>query len=426
MKLASDLNSILQIQESIENDIKNYVDTSKARNQYLIKKIQYFLKANSNIPQKILFSGQRGSGKSIVLKQLTNILEPDFYSVNLSISKEIDVSNVVYIDIIIMIFSKLMNELKKQDTRLDPSVLDRLYRYLHDEKLIGLLKFNKSEAGDETGTKVGYIRAISNSIKGVIATSLEMKDKIRLYLEPKLTQLIKGTNDIINALQNIVNKQNKSLLFIIDDFDKMEIDQAANMFFYHSNILTNFQMHIIYTYPLELNYHEMFNKISQNFNMSESLKMIMTINKNGIKNEIGFETIEKIINNRINNNLFAPDVINYFIEKSGGSLNDLFKMIIEAALNSLCLEDKPQYISLHAAKQAYLRVKNNYEISLHVSSMPLETISKYYDNLINKRFIIDDVFINLLKKNLILEYEDDNDGMWYDFHPAVKDILKIK
>ncbi|CAN2045699.1 ATP-binding protein [Candidatus Magnetomoraceae bacterium gMMP-13] len=416
MKKATTLQELLSVFKPLsKHDFdKFYVPASDDRNTAL--RLADWLIANKNSPQNILITAQRGSGKSTELCMLKRHLMPEFKSIIISVSDDIDITGLNYIDLILCILGRLLDKIKNKNIRIDPAVLDKLYFYFQNDKLIEFLRFEKIEAGSEAGTKLGFLRAIIASVRGVMSTGRYTKRYVRKFVEPKFNQLILITDELIKIISNYYKKNNRTLILIIDDLDRLDLLSLKGLFPNHKQILTKLSSHIIYTGPAFLHYFYKFNQIKSSFSHHERLNMINVHNKNGSPNAQGIKIIKKIVEKRADLNLFEPKALDFIIKKSGGCVNDVFEMIQEAALSSMRKNsDIDKNISMIEAESAFKKFKNELEITF--LRKHIQTLKKLNNDRDQMSLLIDKDFMKLIHLNAIIEYN--SEGWWCDFHPAV-------
>jgi hypothetical protein len=432
MERATDLAGLIRVTQSMplrNGDFdKFYVNASEARSikDPAIRLVSFF-EVNKNNPQKILFMGHGGCGKSTELKRINNNLGDGFFVTTFSVRDEIDIIDLKYVDLIFIILEKLMENLNILNIMINPNTLDTLYKYWHDERLIEKFGYEKMEvevnAEISIGTKLSFLAKMIASVKGVLKTGKETKELVRSRIEPKISQLMSGINEVIDTITIELKKRNMVPILIIEDLDKLEITVAEDLFLNHKTILTNLNIHIIYTFPIFLFYSHNFKEIVKSFNRMEMLNMIKVRNIDRSENKKGIDKIKEIISKRADiNKLFTNDALEFFVEKSGGALRDVFEMIQSAALTSM--ERKIEKIDLESAETAYSELRSGYSRS--ISKKHIELLSCIYNDP-KKSPLVDDSNFNtndnlkeLLKSLAVIEY---NDQRWCDLHPAVEDFL---
>ncbi len=398
-----------------------YVETSSARGYdstySLIDQFETFREE----PQKLLFMGHSGSGKSTELWKLKTELGDRFQVICFSAREEIDLSDINYIDLIFVILDKLFHT-AVESIDIDPNVLQNIYSYWYDENFIEEIKFKNAKVETGVQGKISFLTAISLHIKGILSVGKETKKIVRKKIEPTLNQLIMNINDLVRDIRRSFGKEGKVPIIIIEDLDKLEIQKAEDLFLNHRKTITTLDIHIIFTFPIFLYYSGRFNEIKDDFDHYELLSMIKISNSDNTIHEAGRAIISYIIEKRADISLFGESVIDYVIEKSGGVLRDVFEIIENAARRARRKDRNAEHISIEDAEEAYSMLKSGYERGISEKHIP--ALKKLYFDPVKKP--IDDnenVFMELLRGLSVIEY---NCKRWCGLHPAVIDFLKEK
>ena len=148
MERATELRNIVRVTKpeplKDENFKKFFVETDEARGINAVLMLSDFFSINRDEPQKALFLGHRGSGKSTELYRFGEYLKDEFRIINFSIKDEADVADLEYSDLIFIILRKLYQQAKDDEIAINEHVLSNLDHYWHDETLIE--KFNEIES----------------------------------------------------------------------------------------------------------------------------------------------------------------------------------------------------------------------------------------------------------------------------------------
>lgn len=398
-----------------------YVDTTAARGYDSAYSIIDHFEIFREEPQKLLFMGHSGSGKSTELWKVKTNLEDNFQVICFSVRDEIDLSDMNYVDLIFVILDKLFHtaiELKD----IDKNVLENIYSYWRDENFIEDIKFIKANAETGIEGKISFLKALSVHIKGILSVGKETKKVVRKKIEPTLNQLIMNINDLVKDIRWFLSAQGKVPIIIIEDLDKLEIEKAEDLFLNHRKTITALDIHIIFTFPIFLYYSGRFNEIKDDFDHYELLSMIKINNKDNTIHEDGRNIIKHVIEKRAEATLFGDGVIDYIIEKSGGVLRDVFEMIENATRRARRKNRDTDQLSIEDAKEAYLMLKSGYERGISEKHIP--SLKKLFSDPIKKP--IDDnenTLMELLRSLSVIEY---NCERWCGLHPAIIDFLKEK
>ncbi len=397
---------------------KFFVETDEARGVNAVSQLSDYFHANRDMSRKVLFMGHRGSGKSTELYRFEQDIQNKFRVINFSIKDEIDITDLKYVDLIFVILNKLYNEARKDNISINRHILDNLDSYWHDEHLIEKLKVEKASLDTEGQVKGGIWSVLSFHVKGILSTGRESKEVIRKYIEPRLNLLLTGANDLIDNISAEYKKLGKVPLLIIDDLDKLDIAVAEDLFLNYKNILTSFNIHIIYTFPIFLHYSEKFNEIRSVFDSHKLLSIIKVTNKDGSPNPKGKNIISKIVDKRADLKLFEPEALNLIIEKSGGALRHIFEMILNATLDIRSRDKNATAVDILSAKRAYRELQSGFERT--IARRHLDTLKELYTDT-NKNPMGNENLMEMLNCMAVIEYNGDR---WCGLHPAVVDYLR--
>jgi hypothetical protein len=392
-----------------------YVPQTSIQEPSTKDKITCFFEASRDIPQKLIVAGSKGTGKSTLFCHLIHKGLDHFHIVPIHLLRTLNPMDISQVDIIFCLLNHLIEDLSQTQQRIDPFILNTIYQCLHDEQIIGLIKFKKSEAGDEEGTKIGFIKTIIAAIVEALSTSgSNIRTQLRNALDPGLRLIIKGIQEIIFYFNRIYQKDNKMLLIIFDDLDQFDLTTAEQFFQNHLPITERLNVHIIYTMPDFIRFSSFFHTFSSR--MDRIFYMRMTpVNDN----QQGQDFIKKIISLRIDLQLIPESMLDQLIVISGGVLSHVFNLIIDTALETLMMDSSSQCmihetfnVVLHQYQQQLIQQMDSDQIKL-LSQLDLSKPFWSGNKLIQQ----------LMAQNILIEYEYQGD-VWFDMHPLVKSYIK--
>jgi hypothetical protein len=158
--------------------------------------------------------------------------------------------------------------------------------------------------------------------------------------------------------------------------------------------------------------------------------MIKVKNKNQTDFEQGILLLKKIVEKRMNMDLFEnPKSLNLLIEKSGGCIRDLFRLIADAAESAI--DDARAKISKEDCESSIASLKKDYSATIadnFFGGKKIE-VESYFNALVevakssNKNITNTEEVLDLRQNLCILGYNGEG---WCDVHPIVKIILKEK
>lgn len=412
--------------ETIKNMDNFYVDVSKARGENATNRLVYLLSNSSIKNQKILFVGHHGCGKSTELYKAASRLEEDYVIIQYSVGKYVDYLATTYVDIILSVLNNIAEKASDMKIQIDTDVLNSILNYWNEEKIIETT--SESSIGANANIKAGgnLLDIISLNIKTFFQSSNTVKNDAIVKVEHSIPQFMNLVNGFLDNFNSKLNK--KKLLVIIDDLDKIAMEQANQIFIQHSKHITLLHANIIYTFPISLYYSPEFRSILFDFNDTILLSMIKVKSKNGSGFELGRKSIKEVIVKRADERLFEDGVLDFVITKSGGCIRTAFRILREAALQAELqyfddedINDDDKIVSMTDALRAYRSYKSEMERVIRK-----EQIDVLVDIHKNKSPLIDEdnsIVMNLLMCLAVIEY---NGERWCDLNPAIEDFLMEK
>lgn len=408
-----------------------YVNVDNERDQHLSRMVE--LKSSLEKPNvKILFAGHRGSGKSTELNRLSKDIADKFFIVSFSVSDELDIGDVSYIDLVMVMMEKLADKAERANLISE----DHKYLEMITNWLTEVTKIRSERTGYhaevEAGLKasrgmLGHVLGIIAEFKASVKAGSEQKKEYREKIEPSISLLKTNCNILINEIEKALMDKGKRLLIIIEDLDKVEPLRIQEIFGKRSGILAEINTKIIYTVSIFSLSTPNLRDMMGRFHI-QSLPMIKVNEKGGLKeHDSGIDAIRRIVNKRVAADLFEEKILTALIVNSGGVLRDLFEMI-EVAANSADYRGSTKIKSTHI-KYSLERLKAKYldMITVVDEKESAFTTEALYDKLVKiakspvKKFPMDEMMLLLLSCLAVVEY---NGEQWFDVHPAVRSLLK--
>lgn len=413
-----------------------YEDTKQARGDaHPIARVLRALSNPSKASRHFLFIGHIGCGKSTELNRIQKELLDSFAVINVSVREELNVMTLNYVDLILMVIDKLLAFGKEHKIRFSQAVLENVSNWAKTKEMEEVSeKYALAEAevgiGTTEGNPLTWISGFFAKAKMAAKSTSSFKEVIKTVIEPKVAQLIYFINDLISEIKvELLKKDKKDLVLILEDMDKVKLERAKEIFLYHSAQLTEVQCNMIYTYPVALYHHADFNQVKPYFGNNWELPMIKVSDQNGHPFPPAMETMRSIAAARMEMELFeSKDLLDRLILHSGGCLRDFFRMILNAADEAL--DDDRQFISEKDCQKAIWSLKKDYAASLSEtedeSGDPI-LVKEFYDvlvplckNLKTADFGDSRAALKLRQNLCILNYNGEG---WIDVHPIVKLIL---
>lgn len=400
-----------------------YVDTSKERS---VKKasssIVNCFRLNINPYMKILFMGHKGCGKSTELLNISRQLEDQYDIVRFSIANEIELQGIEYIDVIFVIMEQLLAYVEhKEGLRMNAKVLDQMYDYWNQKAFRESIRVSSGENSVNAEAKLSFLKAVSLAGKGILRAGSESKEVIRKEIDPKLNTLLNMMNDMVADINNQLQRlYRKELLVVIEDMDKLELEEARHIFVLHRRPILSLKMKMIISFPIHMVYTPDFSMIRDDFDKCILYSMIKVSGSDRAPYEAGIRIMREIVWKRMDLKLIDEEALRLMILKSGGAIRDLFYMLSEAALYELDLDEPEQVISLDAAEKVVQMLKSEYERNI-TSEAQFQTLIRIYQDPFPAN--TDEHLSKLLQTLSVIEY---NGERWCGVHPVLVDFLRDK
>lgn len=415
MKKASTIRDIYNIfdpQSYLKQDTKNYyIDIYKDFTDDLHDRLEL-----SDSEETIFVAGQSGNGKSSAL-QLFSSNYPDlndYYDIkilngrNVFAEKDIDVA-----DILLMIAFTIIEEHENLKNEFLAVLEDMRKKKLSElEEIEEKTNSNStSEKGDLiSGFKINLgLLKIGMDFKDTFKVDNQNKKVIRELIKLKKKDFIDKINEIIRKYKRDILKEEKRLLLIIDDIEK--IKDSDHIFTDEMSTILQIECSKIITMPI---YLKRINTFAGYVAKEISFKL-KTRN-----NEFIPENIEKLVNiitaRLENNDLIDSDAKELIAKKSGGNIRQLIKIVKESALKAN--RNKSTTIILDDVKDALLDIKRDYSSA----SMEIKDFLDFIKENKNPKDYNDDSMKKLkLATNQSLIFAYYNGEIWYDLNPIILD-----
>jgi len=392
----------LSTKEELE---KLYVD----RNSHIREQVMLSLDSDLELqrPVHLLFTGHRGSGKSTEINKLCSELDDKFFIVKVSFSNRPDVD---YVDVLLKAAMALFK------TATDVDVIKKAPAQIFEALWDDVSKFIETKLFGYTISSEEYSIMTSVSAKvNFLATEFEAKfetePQSRRDFKAKSEKLLAEIIDKINLLsERIRTNYRHPVLFIFEDADKIDLKNAKEIFYQHSNTLVNIRASAIYVIDISLRYNPDFNATKASFSEFLCLPNIKLLTKDNQAVNANRALLEKIIECRAKSHLFADDAKQLLITASGGLIRSLISLIQSAA--SRAIIEKSELINKAQVEHAMNRQKGDFIAMLESKDYPL-LFNRHED----KQLTSDNDTQTLLQSLALLEYE--NGELWCDVHPII-------
>ena len=356
-------------------------------------------------PQKILFTGHRGSGKSTELAKLAEVVQDHRLVIRYSVKSVLNLFDLNYVDVVLSLALELIRQIAARDVKVEDDVREQVFRFTKE-----ITREVEMEAGGgaEIGAELNvYVAKLSSKLRTEDTTRTTVREKV----QGRLSDLLESITFLVQALNRHTGKR---LLVIVEDLDKTDLDTARRLFCEHATSLAEPPTSIIYTFPTALRHDNNFMQIEMDFPTVYVLPNMKTRTRDDRLHEPGIDDLREILMRRVEEALFAPDALTELASLSSGIPRELIALARQACLEAR--KSRRECVTSEDVQRAAQRKRMSYEVLLDREQLKL--LERVRDT---KAVNNDEAHRALLHNLSVLEYR--NDHVWYDVHPLVTPLL---
>ncbi|MEA3352769.1 MAG: hypothetical protein U9Q33_02990 [Campylobacterota bacterium] len=364
-------------------------------------------------------TGQSGNGKSTAVNQLkksdaiTNIYDVRHIFANDLFDFP---DEVTIVDVLLMIGMDLVSG----DEKLEKVYLNKLQE-LKDINVGRLEKsYNKElkdtdtkSAGVYASGELGWLKIFKfgGNLKREFSDSEQSRTLLRKLFLPNRRELLNLINEIIKKHNP---DQNKKLLLIIDDLEKRNL--SKELFTRDKELLEKIEVLKVIMIPVNYANSGKVYKLSLRLNQNP-----IKADENDSKPKNNRELLEKLIYKRIDKSHKelipnSDEILGEIIDKSGGNIRQLLRLIYEASLNTRY--DEREAINELDVKESSQELLNLIAIGVNDKQSFLKHIDD--KNIPDENEI--EKFRESIADNSIFAYF--NGQPWYEVNPVIKEYIK--
>ena len=410
-----------------------FVETDLARDphQHTRRRLSDALDMGEDI--HLLFYGHRGCGKSTELNKFISERKDRFFTVTFSVHHEMSPVAVLAEDLVLIIADKVLEAAKQANLEVDEKLLEPVLNYFTDTtQTIKNSRDTCAVAGAGISTKdslLGKLIGLFATLRGEIKLNVHSEDTSISKLRKRPADLLVQANCIIHAVRKAL-PDDRRILVIVEDLDKLDIHQARKIYVNNASLLTGIQTNIIYTIPVFLFHSPEVNAFKFSFDDVIALPMIKVTEPDGIRAK-GFDTVREIVIRRILDDLIDKHALDQLIKQTGGVLRHVFEVLETTAL--MANSKTPLQVEQIEYGLKQLRKEFWQQVTLPYDKLPggPESVEDLYDRLTEyavkqqkgertppKADAINQI---LLRSCALVEYNGEG---WFGVHPLVIENLK--
>ena len=390
---------------------------------------------------KACLMGHPGVGKSTELTRLINDAEIDnkFRAIRFSILSDLDPLNFNPLDVVLLMVIEIVEQTVAIAQRPREENLQNLLNWFNQEEITHK-ETRESKVTIEAGGGIkgdslwSQMLGLFASLKGELRFASTREKKVVEYRIRRFNDLIFVANQLLDDCnQKLQEKEKRQWLIIGEDFDKAGIptERITDLFIKYSNIFKDLNIHLIFNLPIAL--YNSSPAIRLAFLPENSLIIPDTAvfhqQQNHSPNQQGRSAVRKVLEVRVNSDLFEQGQIERIIVASGGNIRDIFYLVNYASDTAIL--DNKKTIDADAVNIAISNLRTEYERRLGDSNFDIDHVSyddkaallkRIYDGD-KKAQIPNEILYALLNDRAIQELDKGNGERCFGVHPLVVDIL---
>lgn len=350
---------------------------------------------------KILVTGHKGAGKSTELQWLGQSLSERYEVITCSLTEVLNPDDLDARDVLLALAAQVVDRLRhyKGLERLerDPDALSAL-RWISR----GLPR-PKLEDG-----------AVDFNLLGIVSGRLRMESGVRKELRRLAENQPEDLRALLNLpLQHLENLVERPPLLIVDNLDKYgpEVPGRDRVFSTDLPLLLSPRAVIVFTIPLDVRYDTRFSAIHQHEPHAQMIGHIkLWMDREQSERFLpGWEVMRAFVAARASLDLFAPEALELAILMSGGSFDQL-RRLIQNGLFFAEIEDRKQVVE-QDIREAMRELRGDF---IRTSGAPryVDDLNRIHEQ--KQLQSLDD--LGYLRGLTVFEYE--NDDPWYDVNPV--------
>lgn len=364
----------------------------------------------------ILFGGHVGSGKSTELRLLAQRFEKSYTVLSLELTKELDINNLRFSDVLIALAKHLVKTLEQHQllSPADQIVLINPVLNWFETRIIQRDTFRdlQLDLSTQASAKLGlpFLFTLLASITTKFQAGAAYRETLRNEIRNGFTQLLEGFNTLVaHANQKLCDQGKGPLLFLIDGSDKLSREDSQAFFSDDANQVRQIHANLIICSPISVLLEDGIT--AQHFIKRIRLPMVKLQERDGSERGEALQALVSLIEKRMPLALFdSLNTVHYLVRHSGGHPRDLLRLVHEC----FALVDDGR-ISRTVAERAVRNLAADYQRSVHQSDwsdLVAIDLSQGTDTdaTENRR--------RLLYSLVLLEYNN----FWWSSHPLVRTL----
>ena len=225
----------------LQKEANYYIDLAAVRGENVVKRMRRAIALSPNKPTYQLLSGQIGSGKSTELLRLKFELEQQgFVVISCAVDQYLQIYDLGLAELWLVILKLILQQLESKGDSISLTYLPNAIAEI--EKWMRIIpSFNISTSGQRL-----------QRILQTLQDNDQSRRQLHHHLETGLTNLLIVAIEEVTgiAVDRVKQTGKKGLVILVDNLDRLSLEQADLIFGKGGKYLRQFQCHTIYTLPM--------------------------------------------------------------------------------------------------------------------------------------------------------------------------------
>lgn len=370
----------------------------------------------------LLFTGHVGCGKSSELARIAQHWQNDYEIVLIKDEGEIDVNDVEYTDIYLLVIKQVEYALRQAGVRFDPDLqrnFENWFKDVAEESEESIERSVNVEAEASLGGEAPFLAKLLFKVLAQIKGASKTKKTVREVLQRDVSRLKTDINLLLtDGLKRLKAKypHKRGFFVILDGLDKCPRNVAERLFFDYAPQLQELHCTMLYTVPIGSLYTP--RGIGRSFENPHIVPMVCIYEYDPDRLELdhkpdGLEAMASLVERRVEVDAIfeSREQLLELCRISGGHLRFLMQLMRTACLT--------------AEGRAHARIQDDditYAIKQLQFRFEREIPRRYYPTLVQiaktKQLPEDEISPELLFSTAVLEYNGEN--QWKYPNPVVR------
>lgn len=370
---------------------------------------------------QLLLASHRGAGKTTELMVIQERLRPRYQSLYLEANVQMDANQIEVEDLFLILAQGIERHLSEAGTPLPKELLDHVSAWF--DQVIKTTSWGKDSSVQtsmavKAETGIPLFAKLTATLTGLFKAESKHREEVKNELKKFPGSLLESVNQLLDAAKEVLAKQGKELLIIIDNLDRYDPAVIDSLLVRNGDRIRQLRCNFILTPPIGLLYRPHSEQIDTHFpcEVMNTVRLRRPEQPYDAFDGPGHDLLLDALKKRLDLDALIPDLRarDRLVTASGGAIRDLLSLVVDAAL----ITDNNQ-LTLADVEYAVQRKKQRLRDLINANNWwgTLAAIAR------EKQLVRDDACLTVLYHRLVLKY---NGTGWYDVTPIVAELPEFE